>query len=143
MSHRVRRLLKGIWAVVAMGVAASGAFAATPAVLIEDTGPTPTLAPHMGAAAKPDPVPGVTPAWQNPFMPAHPLWGAQTDPCKSTTSRSLSGPLGRKPQTLSTGIGRDCITLTFDPQGRLISSCTDLTHGPALYLLDPRTLATL
>jgi hypothetical protein len=97
----------------------------------------------MGAAARPDPVPGVALPWQNPSMAANPHSGVHNDSWQSDNYARLSGPLGRKPQTLSTGIGRDCITLTFDPHGRLISSCTDLTHGPALYLLDPRTLATL
>ena len=76
-------------------------------------------------------------------MAANPHSGVHNDSWQSDNYASLSGPLGRKPQTLSTSIGRDCITLTFDPQGRLISSCSDLTHGPALYLLNPRTLATL
>jgi hypothetical protein len=78
-----------------------------------------------------------------PFVASDPRNSVHDDAWQTDNYTQLSGPLGRRPQTLSTAIGRDCITLTFDRHGRVISSCTDLTHGPALYLLDPRTLATL
>jgi hypothetical protein len=85
----------------------------------------------------------VRPPWQNPFMAANPGNSVHNDAWQSDNYARLSGPLGRRLRTLSTAIGRDCITLTFDRRGRLVGSCTDLTHGPGLYLLDPRTLATL
>jgi len=75
-------------------------------------------------------------------MATDPRNSVHNDAWASDNYTSLSGPLGRHPQTLTTAIGRDCITLTFDPQGRLISTCTDLTHGPGLYMIDPHTLAT-
>jgi hypothetical protein len=144
------RTTRTAWLAIAIAAAfmttafcAATAAAETPATPIEDTGPTPTLPAYAGAPAKPAPVPGVTTAWQDPFMAADPHNSVHNDSWQSDNYTSLSGPLGHKPQTFSTGIGRDCITLTFDPQGQLISSCTDLTHGPALYLLDPKTLATL
>jgi hypothetical protein len=117
--------------------------AATPATPIQSTGPSPTLPHFIGRAAIPHPVPGIVPAWQNPFMAPNPVNSVHNDAWQSDNYTTVSGPLGRRPQTLSTAIGRDCITLTFDRRGRLVSTCTDLTHGPALYLLDPRTLATL
>jgi hypothetical protein len=53
-----------------------------------------------------------------------------------------AGPLGRSPRTFSTLINRDCGSITFDRRGRLVSVCINL-QGPQLYMLDPRTLATL
>ena len=124
-------------------VSAGVAVAATPAVPIESTGPKPTLPAFIGKAAKSDPVPGVKPAWQNPFMASNPGNSVHNDSWQSDNYTQLSGPLGHHLKTLSTAIGRDCITLSFDRHGQLIGSCSDLTHGPGLYLLNPKTLATL
>ncbi len=124
-------------------VLATGATAATPAVPIQATGPAPTLPAFIGAPARSRPVLGVADPWQNPFMATDPRNSVHNDAWQSDNYARLSGPLGRHPQTLSTGLGRDCITLTFDTKGRLIGTCTDLSHGPALYLLDPQTLALL
>lgn len=63
---------------------------------------------------------------------------------------SYGGPLGRSPQTFSNwlatsstpGPGRDCGSVTFDRQGRVVSICIGLA-GPVLYMFDPNTLATL
>ena len=123
-------------------IGAAVALGGAPAVRIQDTGPAPTLSAFIGRAAVADPVPGVAGAWQDPFMAPDPLNSVHGDAWASDDYTSLSGPLGRHPQVLSTALGRDCITLTFDRKGRLIGTCSDLTHGPALYLLDPRTLAT-
>lgn len=142
--HRARLLgcLIGSAAVVTLLLVGS-ALANTPAVPIEDTGPTPTLPGYIGAPAKPDPVAGVKPAWQDPFMAPYPRNSVHNDAWASDNYATFSGPLGRNPRTLSTAIGRDCITLTFDRQGQLIGTCSDLKQGPALYLIDPQTLATL
>jgi hypothetical protein len=123
--------------------ASGAASAATPAVAIQATGPTPTLPAFIGAAFHPNPVPGVAAPWQNPFMATDPRNSVHNDSWQSDNYGEFSGPLGRHLQTLSTGIGRDCITLTFNNKGQLITTCTDLTHGPGLYVIDPRTLATL
>jgi hypothetical protein len=138
--HRLAGPLAGVLLTVL--IAAAAASGATPAVPIQDTGPTPTLPAFIGRAAVAHPVPGVGAAWQDPFMAPDPLNSVHDDAWASDNYTSLSGPLGRHPQVLSTALGRDCITLTFDRKGRLIGTCSDLTHGPGLYLLDPRTLAT-
>jgi streptogramin lyase len=142
--HRARLLgcLLGS-AVVATPLLVGSALALTPAAPIEDTGPAPTLPAYIGAPATPDPVAGVKPAWQDPFMAPYPRNSVHNDAWASDNYATFSGPLGRDLRTFSTAIGRDCITLTFDPQGQLIGTCSDLKHGPALYLIDPRTLATL
>ncbi len=110
---------------------------------IEATGPAPTVPDYVGKPFKAHPVPGVTPAWQNPFMAANPKNSVHNDAWQTDNYTSISGPLGNSPKVFSTGFGRTCITLTFDGKGRLIGSCTNLGDGPALYLLDPVTLDTL
>jgi hypothetical protein len=117
--------------------------ASTPAIPIQSTGPVPTLPAFIGVAATNRPVLGVGEPWQNPFLATDPRNSVHNDAWQSDNYTRLSGPLGRHLRTLSTGLGRDCITLTFDTKGRLIGTCTDLTHGPGLYLLDPQTLAML
>jgi hypothetical protein len=52
------------------------------------------------------------------------------------------GPLGRQPQTISAYLNRDCGTITFDGQGRVVAICIGLS-GPELYMFDPNTLETL
>src|SRR3954470_19119999 len=114
-----------------------------PAKPIESTGPAPSTAPYIGNPATPHPVSGVMPAWQDPFMALNPRNSVHNDAWQTDVYTQYGGPLGKSPQTLSTSIGRTCITLTFDARGRLIGSCTNLTDGPGLYLLDPVTLDTL
>ncbi len=140
-TKRTRRLMAAVGC--GLTVSAGVAVAATPAVPIESTGPKPTLPVFIGKAATSDPVPGVDTAWQNPFMASNPGNSVHNDSWQSDNYTQLSGPLGHHLKTLSTAIGRDCITLSFDRHGQLISSCSDLAHGPGLYLLNPRTLATL
>jgi len=122
---------------------ASSSWAVTPATPIPSSGPDPTTSPYIGAPATKDPVDGVLPAWQGPFMSPNPTNSVHNDSWQSDSYTQFAGPLGRSPEVLSTAIGRTCITLTFDSQGRLIGSCTNLPDGPALYLLDPRSLDTL
>src|SRR5919107_1803016 len=110
---------------------------------IENSGPAPSLPRYIGDPAKTHRVPGIRPAWQDPFMALNPLNSVHNDAWQTDIYTQYAGPLGKKPETLSTSIGRTCITLTFDSKGRLIGSCTNLTDGPGLYLLDPVTLDTL
>src|SRR3954454_25062949 len=110
---------------------------------IESTGPAPSTPPFIGKAAKAHPIAGIRPAWQDPFMARNPLNSVHNDAWQTDLYTQFGAPLGESPQTLSTSIGRTCITLTFDAKGRLIGSCTNLTDGPGLYLLDPQTLDTL
>jgi hypothetical protein len=76
-------------------------------------------------------------------MAHNPVNSVHNDAWQSDVYTQFGGPLGKSPKTLSTSIGRTCITLTFDSKGRLIGSCTNLTDGPGLYLIDPVTLDTL
>src|SRR3954462_15680079 len=130
------------------GAAAAACLLAAPALAeaatpIQNTGPAPSTPPFIGSPATAHPVKGVRPAWQDPFMAAHPLNSVHHDAWQTDVYTQFGGPLGKSPDTFSTSIGRTCITLTFDRKGRLIGSCTNLTDGPGLYLLDPVTLDTL
>lgn len=129
--------------VAALAAAVPASAALTPATPIRSTGDAPTLPARSGAVAKARPVPGVLPAWQNPFMAADPKNSVHNDSWQTDDYNQFAGPLGRNPRTFSTEIGRTCITLTFDRKGRLIGSCTNLGDGPGLYMLDPDTLDTL
>ena len=130
----------GVLAALPFALAVSGAASATP---IPPSGPVPTLPARMGNAAKADAIPGVTPAPQAPFMARDPKNNVHNDAWMTDNYTQLSGPLGRSPEVLSTTIGRVCVTLTFDRRGRIVATCTDASHGPALYMFDPTTLEQL
>ncbi len=124
-------------------LSAQPSFAATPAVPIEATGPKPTLSAYIGSQATIRPLTGVSSAWQDPFMSQNPGNSVHNDAWQSDNYTQWGGPLGQTPKVLSSAIGRDCITLSFDRKGRLVSTCSDLPDGPGLYLIDSQTLATL
>jgi hypothetical protein len=136
------RLATGVL-LAALATAAPAAAQVGPATPLVATGPQPSVAPFTGDAVTPRAVPGVLPAWTSPFMARNPRNSVHNDPWQTDTYTAFGGPRGRDLETLSARIGRTCITLTFDRRGRLIGSCTNLPDGPGLYLLDPRTLATL
>src|SRR5436190_2736882 len=137
--------LTRIATVLAALLLAPAAASAAPqkATPIENTGPPPSTPPYIGHAATAHPVGGIRPAWQDPFMALNPRNSVHNDAWQTDVYTQFGGPLGKSPQTLSTSIGRTCITLTFDTKGRLIGSCANLADGPGLYLLDPVTLDTL
>src|SRR3954469_2272884 len=140
-----RRLRHAAALAAAALLASATAAGAAPqkATPIENSGPAPSTPPFIGKAAKAHPIDGIRPAWQDPFMAPNPLNSVHNDAWQTDLYTQFGAPLGESPQTLSTSIGRTCITLTFDAKGRLIGSCTNLTDGPGLYLLDPVTLDTL
>jgi hypothetical protein len=114
-----------------------------PAAPLTPSGPAPTLPAHTGKAFTADPVAGVTPAPQNPQMAPNPKNNVHNDTWMTDNYASLSGPLGRSPAAFSTTVQRVCVTLTFDRRGRLVATCTDLAHGPGLYMFDATTLDQL
>jgi hypothetical protein len=128
---------------LAMVAATPAAADPVPPSPIQPSGPVPTLAARMGKAAKANPVPGVHPAPQSPFMAPDPKNNVHNDSWMTDNYSSLSGPLGRSPKQFSTSFGRVCITITFDSAGRLVATCSDLAHGPGLYLFDPADLTQL
>ncbi len=144
MHGRARRIALALGLLSLIGLlSAQQSVAATPAVPIEATGPAPTLPAYIGSQAKIRPLTDVPLAWQDPFMSQNPGNSVHNDAWQSDNYTQWGGPLGQRPKVLSSAIGRDCITLSFDAKGRLISSCSDLPDGPGLYLIDSHTLATL
>ena len=108
--------------------------------------PIPTLnappAPaYVGAPATPHPVPGIPPTPRNAFMAPNGVSEIHDDAWQTDVS-TWAGPLGHSPQTVSSDINRDCGSITFDSQGRVISICVGVS-GPQLYMFDPNTLDTL
>src|SRR4051812_34510028 len=112
--------------------------AAAPAALAADpiptSGPAPSTPAFVGHAAKPHPIRGLRAPWASPFMAPNPWSSVHNDPWQSDAYTQYGGVLGRNPKTLSSAIGRDCISTTFDRKGRLVTTCSNLT-GAALYLL--------
>jgi hypothetical protein len=108
--------------------------------------PAPT---YVGSPATPNPITGIPATPQNPFMAPNGESEIHDDGWQ-TDVNWWGGPLGRQPQTSSNwlavglppGPGRDCGSITFDSQGRVISICVGAS-GPQLYMFDPNTLETL
>jgi hypothetical protein len=96
---------------------------------------------YVGAPATPHPIDGIPATPQNPFMAPNGLSEIHDDGWQ-TDVNWWGGPLGRQPQQSSSDINRDCGSITFDRQGRVISICVGVS-GPELYMFDPNTLATL
>ena len=112
-----------------------------PAVPIPSV-PLPAPPPaYIGAPASAHPVRGVPRTPQNPHMSPNGTSSIHNDGWQ-TNAFTWGGPLGRSPQELSTMIIRDCGSITFDSQGRVVSVCVGVS-GPQLYMFDPNTLATL
>ncbi len=108
--------------------------------------PAPT---YIGAPATPNPISGIPLTPQNRFMAANGDSEIHDDGWQTDVNR-WGGPLGRAPQEFSNwlaaglppGPGRDCGSITFDRQGRVLSICVGAS-GPELYMFDTNTLETL
>ena len=105
------------------------------------SGPVPPAYTSKGAPAIAHPIRGIPATPHNRFMAPNGESEIHDDGWQ-TDVNTWGGPLGRKPQTISSQIYRDCGSITFDPQGRVISICVGAS-GPELYMFDPNTLETL
>lgn len=111
------------------------------------------------AQAAPTPIPQTdpstefigTPATPNPIVspdpPRHPHMAANSrsslhDDAYQTDTYQGPGPLGVRPQVLSTFYSAVCGSITFDTKGRIVTVCVSLA-GPTLRMLDPNTLDEL
>jgi len=99
-----------------------------------------TVTPFEGAPAVPNPISGVPAPPQNPFMAPNGRSNIHDD-AYMTDTYTVSGPLGDGPETSSL-FARECASITFDSQGRIVTICVGLDR-PVLALLDPHTLQTL
>jgi hypothetical protein len=95
----------------------------------------------VGAAATPDHVHQRWRPVQNPFMAPDPNNNLHNDAYMTDAYRRL-GPLGEDTTTASTLFARECASITFDRQGRLVTVCVGLDH-PVLALIDPHRLAVI
>jgi hypothetical protein len=139
-----RAVRRGIaWAVAFAftfaGLPEAGA-AAGPAIPIPSVAVPPPPA-FIGSPAAATPIRGVAAIPHNPFMAPNGESEIHDDGWQSDVS-TWGGPLGHAPEQVSSDLSRDCGSITFDRQGRVISVCVGLT-GPELYMFDPNTLQTL
>ncbi len=99
----------------------------------------PAFAPRfVGTPASANPVPGIPPVPQNPFMAPNGDSGIHDDGFQSNTY-DRPGPLGSNPATISDFLLADCGSIAFDHAGHIVATCV----GPssvALYLMDAATL---
>jgi hypothetical protein len=100
--------------------------------------PAPT---YIGHPATPNPVTGIPATPQNRFMAPNGESEIHDDGWQ-TDVNWWGGPLGNQPQQVSNYLNRDCGSITFDHQGRVLSICVGAS-GPQLYMFDPNTLETL
>jgi hypothetical protein len=119
--------------------APAGAFAQPPLPIPSVAIPPPPQ--YIGAPATPNPIGGIPSTPQNPFMAPNGDSEIHNDGWQ-TDVNLWGGPLGRAPQTLSSEAIRDCGSITFDHQGRVLSICVGAS-GPELYMFDPNTLEPL
>jgi hypothetical protein len=131
----VRGLLLAIVTAAVPGLGATAAVAATP---IPSSSASPVFA---GTPARAHPVRGIPATPRNRFMAPNGRSEIHNDAWQ-TDAYTWRGPLGRSPQTLSSALGADCGSITFDSHGRIVTICIGL-GGPELFMLDPRTLDTL
>ena len=81
-------------------------------------------------------------------VPRHPglaANGSSTmhDDAWATDSYQGPGPLGKDPEVTTSWYGlKECATLAFDPDGRLVGLCGDRS-GPVMHVLDPETMRPL
>src|SRR5436309_15842562 len=118
-------------------LALAAAAGATPTPNAPFAAPVPTF---VGRAARPRRVsaPAVP---QDPFMAPNGRSNVHDDAYQTDTYVG-GGPLGRRPEVLSTQQNAECGSLTFDSAGRIVTICVGL-EGPRLAMFDPATLDLL
>lgn len=144
MRHRAY----GVWALpaIAMAIAlltcapsASAQVPGAPVLPIPGDPRGSSVVPFEGTTAIPGPVRMTAPP-QNPFMAPNGVSNIHDDAYMTDTYR-VSGPLGDGPE-ISSLFSRECASVTFDSQGRIVTICVGLDR-PVLAMLDPHTLQTL
>jgi hypothetical protein len=128
-------------AVVLLAPAAAPAQTPGAPVLPIPSDPLANPPPFEGGPATPEPISQGWRPQQNPFMAPDPNSNLHND-AYMTDAYRRPGPIGRGMETASTFFARECGSVTFDSQGRIVTVCVGLDR-PVLALLDPRTLETL
>jgi hypothetical protein len=137
---RGRRTLIAALAALTLALAAPAIAQAQPPLPIPtlNVPPAPTF---IGHPAAPNPVTGIPATPQNQFMAPNGESEIHDDGWQ-TDVNWWGGPLGNQLQQVSAYLNRDCGSITFDHQGRVLSICVGAS-GPQLYMFDPNTLETL
>lgn len=78
---------------------------------------------------------------QHPFMAPNERSNIHNDAFQSDTY-TIAGPLGNDPEVTSTLFARECGSVAFDSDGRIVTVCVGLDR-PVLAILDPVTLETI
>ena len=127
----------------AIALLAAGALAASAsAAPIVDAG-VPSIPEHTGSAATKNPIKNPTKPDQNPFMTGNPNSNIHNDTWM-TDAYNRKGPLGKDLQTESYAYPSSlCGSITFDSQGRIITSCPSIPFPPQLRIIDPDTMAPI
>lgn len=102
--------------------------------------PLATSPKFEGAAATAKPIDGVPDPPRHPFMAPNGRSNIHNDAYQTDAYR-VSGPLGDGAE-VSTFFARECASVLFDSQGRIVTICVGLDR-PVLALLDPQTLRVL
>jgi hypothetical protein len=125
-----------------LGLAATGPAAAQTVGGPQTPIPDPlTEAPEFeGAVAERRPVQAPEPP-RHPFMAPNGVSNLHNDAYQSDAYR-WSGPLGEETSQSSALFFRECASITFDSEGRLVTICVGLDR-PVLAMLDPDTLEPL
>jgi hypothetical protein len=93
-----------------------------------------------GSAAVPKPITGVPQPPRHPFMAPNGRSNLHDD-AYQTDTYEVSGPLGDGAE-ISNFFARECASVTFDSQGRIVTICVGLDR-PVLTLMNPTTLQVL
>ena len=132
-----------------MVVAATAACALAPAAapaqvvglpVLEIPDPLTNAPEFEGEVATPRPV-SAPPVPRHPFMAPNGRSNLHNDAFQTDTYR-WTGPLGDETSSSSALFARECASITFDSEGRLVTICVGLDR-PVLAMLDPDTLAPL
>ena len=143
-SARVRNALialplLGLAAIAAMTGSARAQVAGTSAVPIPSAA---TTAPdYLGHPAKLHSIKRGWKAPRNPFMAPNGRSNLHVD-AYQTDAYGRRGPSGTNLAITSTFFTRNCGSVTFDAEGRIVTVCIGL-DGPVLVMLDPSSLATI
>ena len=78
---------------------------------------------------------------RHPFMAPNGRSNLHNDAFQSDTYE-VAGPLGVAPQVSSALFARECASVAFDSEGRIVTICVGLDR-PVLAILDPLTLETI
>ncbi len=127
-------------ALLACSAPAAAQVAGLPPVPIPGSSLTP-VSPFEGAPATPKPVTNASVPPQNPFMAPNGRSNLHDDAYMTDTYR-VPGPLGIGTQTNSNFFVRECGSINFDAQGRLITVCVGIDR-PVLAMIEPQTLRVL